>query len=283
MAGPGLGGKAQDFMSNILIFGKDPFIVDIIGCWLSGHEPGNFGIFHIAKERGLCDVMNPMDIPVYLWENDGPESVSLSEFEQVPLVSPYLRQDYYGQNEPYYHLVNEPYSYEEKDSIEINLSAGWNLISTHVQPAYRNIKPVLASVLWALGSVWTYDAIIQKWLVYSPDNSGSSNNLAEMKAGTGYWFMMKEPAKLTIKGENTPQDIQLKQGWNMAGCNHSTSKPISECISSIKCRSVCTYDSIQRKWLQYSSTAPGYLNSLESMEPGKGYWMDIEEECIWNI
>ena len=41
-------GKAWDYMTNILIFGMDPLRVDLIGKWLGGHEPGNFGLFHIA-------------------------------------------------------------------------------------------------------------------------------------------------------------------------------------------------------------------------------------------
>ena len=54
-SGPGPGGKPQIFLTNVLLFGKDAFRVDIIGHYLAGHEPGNFGLFHIAKERGAFD------------------------------------------------------------------------------------------------------------------------------------------------------------------------------------------------------------------------------------
>ena len=53
-------GKAMDFMSNNIIFGKDAFRVDIIAHWLAGHEPGNFGLFHIGIERGLSNVLDPL-------------------------------------------------------------------------------------------------------------------------------------------------------------------------------------------------------------------------------
>ncbi len=111
MKGPGPHGEAEDFMTNILIFGKDPFRVDIIGTWLAGHEPGNFGLFHIAKERGLLNVLNPWEIPVYLWDKSNPQPTSLSNFKRVPLVTPYLRRNYDDQAEPLYHLVNEPFKY----------------------------------------------------------------------------------------------------------------------------------------------------------------------------
>jgi len=112
MKGPGPDGKAEDFMANLLIFGKDPFRVDLIGAWLAGHEPGNFGFFHIARERGLSDVVNPWEIPVYHWDKDSPQATSLSSFERVPLVTTYLRRDYNGQTEAEYHLVDEPFDYQ---------------------------------------------------------------------------------------------------------------------------------------------------------------------------
>ena len=112
MKGPSPEGKAEDFMTNILIFGKDPFRVDIIGTWLAGHEPGNFGFFHIAKERGLSNVVNPRDIPVYIWDKNNPEQISLSNFERIPLATSYLCRDYNGQTEPLYHLVDEPFDYQ---------------------------------------------------------------------------------------------------------------------------------------------------------------------------
>jgi uncharacterized protein (DUF362 family) len=111
MEGPGPGGKAEDFMTNVLIFGRNPFRVDIIGAWLAGHEPGNLGLLHIARERGLVDVLNPMEVPVYLWEGETPKLTPLTDFERVPLKTPYLRRDYGGQNEPAYHMLDEPFDY----------------------------------------------------------------------------------------------------------------------------------------------------------------------------
>ena len=95
----------------MLIFGRDPFRVDIIGTWLAGHEPGNFGLFHIARERGLTTVVNPWEIPVYLWNRYSPQPLYLRDMKRTPLVTPYLRRDYNGQNEAEYHLVDEPLDY----------------------------------------------------------------------------------------------------------------------------------------------------------------------------
>ncbi len=99
-----------DYLTNIVIFGKDKFRVDLVGTWLGGHEPGNVHLFRIAKERGLSDTFNPWDVPVYEWTEGGkPVPKKLSDFERTPLKTYYLRLP----NEPLYHLVNEPFDYDK--------------------------------------------------------------------------------------------------------------------------------------------------------------------------
>jgi hypothetical protein len=111
-------GKAWDYMTNIIIFGKDPLRVDIVGKWLGGHEPGNFGLFHIAMERGMLNVLNPMNIPVYHWENGQAVQKSLAWFDRTPLKSFYLQRNYNGGTEPFWHLCNEPFDYSKVDEVK---------------------------------------------------------------------------------------------------------------------------------------------------------------------
>jgi uncharacterized protein (DUF362 family) len=108
--GPGRDGIPENFMTNMLIFGKDAFRVDIIGHWLGGHEPGNFGLFHIAKERGVSNALNPANIPVYVWEDSGPKLTPLQKFTRTPLRAPYLERV----GEPRFHLCDEPFSYPQE-------------------------------------------------------------------------------------------------------------------------------------------------------------------------
>jgi uncharacterized protein (DUF362 family) len=105
------GVTSRDYLSNVVIFGIDPFRIDIIAHWLAGHEPGNFGLFHIGIERGFSDVLDPLDIPVYLWENGKAARTSLDTLDRIPLVTYYLQRDYKGQAEPRFHLCNEPFNY----------------------------------------------------------------------------------------------------------------------------------------------------------------------------
>jgi hypothetical protein len=104
-------GKAWDWMSNVIIFGKDVFRVDIIGKWLGGHEGGNFGLFHCALDRGMSTALDPRRIPVYLWDNGVATLTRLEDLPVTPLLTYYLCRNYNGQTEKIYHLCNEPVDY----------------------------------------------------------------------------------------------------------------------------------------------------------------------------
>ncbi|HWQ53368.1 MAG TPA: DUF362 domain-containing protein [Bryobacteraceae bacterium] len=101
-------GYGKDIMANVVMFGKDRFRVDLVGLYLSGHEPGNVHLYRIAKERGLSDTFNPWEVPVYEWKEGRGVPRKLSDFERTPLETYYLRKD----GEPAYHLVNEPFDYD---------------------------------------------------------------------------------------------------------------------------------------------------------------------------
>ncbi|MCC6857964.1 MAG: DUF362 domain-containing protein [Bryobacterales bacterium] len=97
----------NDVLANLVIFGRDLFRVDVIGLYLGGHEPGNVNLPRIARERGLTDTFNPWEIPIYEWTAGGPVARKLTDFERVPLPTPYLPLA----GEPEMHLVNEPFDY----------------------------------------------------------------------------------------------------------------------------------------------------------------------------
>jgi hypothetical protein len=113
-------GRAWDYMTNIVIFGKSPYLVDIVGHWLGGHEPGNFGLFHIALERGKLDVMNPMNIPVYEWQDGVAVRRPLASFTRTPLRTFYLQQ---RAKEPLWHLCNQPFDYTKVSEKKLRIPA----------------------------------------------------------------------------------------------------------------------------------------------------------------
>lgn len=101
-------GVGQDHLTNLVMFGKDKFRLDVIGLYLAGHEPGNINLYRIAKERGLSDTFNPWEIPVYEWAGGRALPRKLNDFPRTPLKTYYLQKD----GEPLFHLVNEPFDYD---------------------------------------------------------------------------------------------------------------------------------------------------------------------------
>ena len=122
MDGPNAG-SSKDFMTNVVVFGRNPIKVDIIGHWLAGHEPGNFGLFHSAVTRGLSDTVDPQQIPVYAWDSGAPVRRPLETFERAGLMTYYLRRDYGGQGESHWHMVDEPYAYPRPTAVLGDASA----------------------------------------------------------------------------------------------------------------------------------------------------------------
>jgi uncharacterized protein (DUF362 family) len=98
----------EDYLTNLVMFGKDKFRLDLIGLYLAGHEPGNVHLYRIAKERGLSDTFNPWDVPIYEWIDGKAVPRKLTDFPRTPLKTYYLQRT----GEPEYHLVNEPFDYD---------------------------------------------------------------------------------------------------------------------------------------------------------------------------
>ena len=111
--------EAWDYMTNVIIFGKDPVLVDILGHWLAGHEPGQFGFFHIAVERGMSTVIDPRKIPVYNWGDGAATLTPLEQFPRTPMLSSYIPKDRYasaeGTNSSLFYMYDEPFDYSTVD------------------------------------------------------------------------------------------------------------------------------------------------------------------------
>lgn len=98
----------RDYLTNLVLFSKEQFRLDVIGLYLGGHEPGNVHLYRIAKERGLTDTFNPHEIPVFEWIGGHAVPRKLSDFQRTPLRTVFLPRE----NEPRLHLLNEPFDYD---------------------------------------------------------------------------------------------------------------------------------------------------------------------------
>ena len=167
------------------------------------------------------------------------------------------------------------------DDDQIELDAGWNLISFPLHPLDTDIDSVLSSIQGGYDSAWEYRKN-PEWLWYLPGNP-SASNLRKVESGIGYWISINQPGMLTVHGMQPATAIPMNTGWNLAGYSSQTSESIENCMASIegKYNSVWGYDPVQG-WSWYFPGVPE-ISNLWRMDPWKGYWIEVKEDCIWDI
>jgi len=182
-------------------------------------------------------------------------------------------------------LLSENVTPVATEEMTINLAAGWNLISLYLQPINADCASVLSSVEGKYDSIWTYDAAARQWRRYVVGALSPLNDLNELEACVGYWIMMNQPGTLVVQGTPTATTISLKTGWNLVGYNSQTPMPIEDYLYTIEGgrNAILTYDPEAGQWLRYDTNAPAFLNSLQYLEPGAGYWIETQQDCVWDV
>lgn len=65
----------KHYLYNVVIFGRNPLYVDMIGHYLAGHYPWNVGLFRIARERDCIPTVLPQNVDVYELTDEGPQLI----------------------------------------------------------------------------------------------------------------------------------------------------------------------------------------------------------------
>lgn len=167
------------------------------------------------------------------------------------------------------------------NTLNIPLYEGWNLISIPVRTADNNIENIFSSINGKYVSIWAYN---NGWNLSVFNTSFKSKaEIKTIEPEFGYWIKMLSDSMLTITGKAlTDTSINLNTGWNLIGCKSTEPKSINMVIQPISEQviSIWGYDNQRKQWQQYMINGSSKINSLETMEPGKGYWFNVENECI---
>jgi hypothetical protein len=163
-------------------------------------------------------------------------------------------------------------------SSSISLAAGWNLISLPLQTADTSPDRLLSAISNRYAAIYSFDGT--NYLSYVPGES--SNSLTAIEAGRGYWIYMNEAATLEVKGTAASKNISLNEGWNLAGYNSTQSAQTEQAISSIQNQVAAVYG-FDSSTNSYKEFVPGSGGSLETLEPGRGYWIYANEKTSWAL
>jgi len=158
------------------------------------------------------------------------------------------------------------------ESQQFTLDSGWDLISLAVHPDDMSpasiFSPILADLIQVKDREESYDPNVPEYL----------NTLEELTDGYAYWIEMENPAALSISGltvDTNANPIQLQSGWNLIGYTNLQSDQVENALTDIE-----TY-LVQIKSLteSYDPDLPEFLNTLTSLQPNKGYWIEVSDNC----
>ncbi|OQA98086.1 MAG: Carbohydrate binding module (family 6) [Bacteroidetes bacterium ADurb.Bin217] len=145
----------------------------------------------------------------------------------------------------------------------ISLQKGWNLISTNVDVQDSAIEKIFAGLdvqmvkntngFWKKGQISAF------------------NSLKTITPGNGYLVYMNTAGTITISGiPCTGELLFAPTGWQLIGypCTGESlfaPTPISNYFNTSNCQTIKNFDGF---WVPN-----GTSNSLQNLEPGKGYWL----------
>jgi len=117
---------------------------------------------------------------------------------------------------------------------------------------------------------------------------GYVNSLAQADFNKGLWLKVTQDCVLQVRGAvPSSRSVTLGEGWNLVAYPGATSKPISEALASIAGKYSTVfgfmYEGGQGGWKIFDAAGSPSANTLQTFEPGYGYWVQVSETCTWSV
>jgi Leucine-rich repeat (LRR) protein len=167
----------------------------------------------------------------------------------------------------------------------IGLNAGWNIISANIIPENLNLKDIFQPLI--------DDGKLQKVMDETGktiENFGTfggwKNNIGNLNSAKGYKVKVLETSSLSVDGTSIklPMDINLVAGWNIIsypGSNLQDAKAIVQSlIDAGKLKKVMDEAG---KTIENYGAFGGWKNSIGNFAPGKGFKVNVAENCTLSI
>ncbi len=140
----------------------------------------------------------------------------------------------------------------------IDLEEGWNLISINVNPDVKTIETIFAGL--DIEMVKNADGFWKK------DQAAPLNSLSSIIPGNGYLVYANSAETLIVTAAEMPEATPTtKAGWNLIGCPFQTATDLETLWNSSNTTTVKDFEGF---W-----EPNGSLNSIDKLEPGKGYYL----------
>lgn len=154
----------------------------------------------------------------------------------------------------------------------INLSTGWSIFSTYIQPESMYLSNVLSGITESIVIVKDYTG-----LAYLPD--WDYNGIGNLNNNQGYQIKVSENCSFDVTGtyiDPANNSVALESGWNIMSYLRLEPAPTNLVFSSLN-----NTDAIV---IVKDSNGAAYLpdwdfNGIGNLEPGKGYLVKTNFDC----
>jgi C1A family cysteine protease len=167
------------------------------------------------------------------------------------------------------------------DSFSLSLPSGWSLVSLPIIPDNTQPERVLMTATGSYDLVHAYDAQAQTWRTYDPARPAQAT-LTQIDERTAFWMRATEPVTLTVYGQSPASTSQsLYTGWNLVAYPRGSAQSVIGALTSIagRYRSVFGSAANPSGWECYDTAQPDWAHTLHEMQPGKGYWVRVDQNC----
>lgn len=164
--------------------------------------------------------------------------------------------------------------------IKNDTQAKWNLTNDTIEGAYSYVNTSSGTKNLSMDKL--AQAFFKLYQV-KRDGSWGVHNPAETNQ------LLDEAAALAIAanaslGLGSTSNIDLVAGWNLVALNGTPSVNTSLSVLSSVSSNITVvwgYNATSRAWLLYDPVMPAALDTLTTMVPGKGYWINAIRACKW--
>ncbi|UCF07902.1 MAG: M20/M25/M40 family metallo-hydrolase [Thermoplasmata archaeon] len=173
----------------------------------------------------------------------------------------------------------------KKQTFDLPLSYGWNLISIPINRSDPSISGVFASIAGYYDAVQFYDASdpYHPWKHNHSSRPPQLNDLEDVNHTMGIWIHITEPGGVLLQCEGSAfyenKTVSLFTGWNLVGYPSSKSRNRTEALNNMDfdtdVDSVWTYEAATQQWEE--------LGESDYFILGKGYWIHSLVEKTWKV
>ncbi|MFP4228442.1 MAG: hypothetical protein ACLFTE_06400 [Salinivenus sp.] len=160
--------------------------------------------------------------------------------------------------------IDEPAPPEGSVTQTLELTPGWNVVSSHVHPDSADLESVFSDA-----TVTVVENEDDDWYVPEDDQ----NDIGQWDSLAAYKVYTETEQDLTIEGDRVDSEatIPLQEGWNQVPYLPETAAPPAEALESIESELVIAKDENGNTYV------PEYdVDEIGEFEPGEGYLIYVQ-------